>query len=168
VSLNLIPDKIVGSIYELDPHELYDKGIRLILADLDNTIARYRQSEPDEALRHWARGVQEAGITLFVLSNGRRPQRSRRFCEGFLPYISHASKPHAKNFHRAMKECGAAPEETIIIGDQIFTDVWGGHNAGIRASVYVRAIALDSIPRILRYGIEAPFRFLCRVRGERF
>ena len=114
------------------------------------------------------RGMEEQGVTVFVLSNGRRPARSRRFCEGFVPYISHASKPWPKNFRRAMQRCGASPWETVIIGDQIFTDVWGGHNAGIRACIYVRAIALDSLPRLLRYGIEAPFRMACLLRGERF
>lgn len=168
MSLNLVPDRIVGSIYELEPEELYEKGIRLILADLDNTLARYRQPEPDEAVREWVRRMEERGITVFVLSNGRRPQRSRRFCEGFVPYLSHASKPHSRNFFVAMERCGATPEQTIIIGDQIFTDVWGGHNAGIRASVYVRAIALDTIFRVLRYGIETPFRLACLLRGERF
>ena len=168
MSLNLVPDRIISSIHELDGAELYNQGVRLILADLDNTIARYRQPEPDEALRQWVRKMEEQGITVFVLSNGRRPQRSRRFCEGFVPYISHASKPWPKNFHRAMEQCKARPEETIIIGDQIFTDIWGGHNAHIRASVYVRAIALDSLPRILRYGIETPFRLACLLRGPKF
>lgn len=163
----LIPDKIVKSIYELDLDELYAKGVRLILADLDNTIARYGEKDPSEELKAWAKQVQEKGIILYVLSNGRKPARSKRFCEDFLPYISHASKPWPRNFRTAMERCGCKPEETVIIGDQIFTDCWGGHNAGIRASIYVRAIALDSIPRKLRYGIEAPFRLACRLRGER-
>lgn len=163
----LIPDKMVNSIYELKLEELYAKGVRLILADLDNTIARYGEKDPSEELKAWVKQVEEAGIILFVLSNGRKPARSKRFCEGFLPYISHASKPWPQNFRVAMERCGCTPEQTVIIGDQIFTDCWGGHNAGIRASIYVRAIALDSLPRKLRYGIEAPFRLLCKVRGEK-
>lgn len=163
----LIPDKIVNSIYDLNLEELYGKGIRLILADLDNTIARYGEKDPSDKLKAWAKEVEAQGIILFVLSNGRKPARSKRFCTDFLPYISHASKPWPKNFHKAMEQCGVKPEETVIIGDQIFTDCWGGHNAGIRASIYVKAIALDSIPRKLRYCIEAPFRLMCRMRGER-
>lgn len=166
MSFPLIPDKIVSSIYELDLDDLYAKGIRLILADLDNTIARYKQSEPDEALRSWKDEVEERGMILFVLSNGRKPWRSRRFCAGFVDYISHASKPQPHSFHNAMKQCGCKPEETIMLGDQIFTDIWGAHNAHIRAGIYVRAIALDSVFRKIRYGIEAPFRLLCRIRGE--
>lgn len=163
----LIPDKIVNSIYDLDLEELSEKGVRLILADLDNTLARYHEWDPSDRLRTWKQEVEERGMILFVLSNGRKPRRSKRFCEGFVPFISHASKPHARNFHKAMELNGCKPEETIMLGDQIFTDIWGGHNAGIRASIYVRAIALDSIFRKIRYGIEAPFRGLCRLRGDR-
>lgn len=167
MSFPLIPDKIVNNIYELNLDELYSKGVRLILADLDNTIARYKQPDPDERLKAWRDEVQSKGMTLFVLSNGRRPARSKRFCTDFVPYISHASKPWPKNFRKAMELCKSKPEETIIIGDQIFTDIWGGHNAKIRAAVYVRAIALDTIFRKIRYGIEAPFRLMCRLRGDR-
>ena len=167
MSFPLIPDRIVNSIYELDLDDLYAKGIRLILADLDNTIARYHEWEPSEALRVWKETVEGKGMTLFVLSNGRKPWRSKRFCTGFVPYISHASKPQAKNFHRAMEQCGCTPEQTVMLGDQIFTDIWGAHNAGLRGGIYVRAIVLDSVFRKLRYGIEWPFRALCRLRGDR-
>lgn len=163
----LIPDKIVNSIYELDLEALSRQGVRLILADLDNTLARYREWEPSPRLRRWAEEASGQGITLFVLSNGRKPRRATRFCQGFLPWISHASKPHAGSFYRAMEQCSCRPEETIMLGDQIFTDIWGAHNAGLRAAVYVRAIALDTVFRKLRYGVEAPFRLLCRLRGER-
>lgn len=163
----LVPDQIVNSIYELDLDDLYAKGIRLILADLDNTIARYHEWEPSEPLRTWKERVEAQGMTLFVLSNGRKPWRSKRFCTGFVPYISHASKPHAKNFHRAMEQCSCTPEQTVMLGDQIFTDIWGAHNAGLRGGIYVRPIRLDSVFRKVRYGIEWPFRALCRLRGDR-
>lgn len=167
VSLNLIPDRVENSIYDLNLEGLYRQGVRLLLADLDNTIARYRQPEPDEALRSWLEAVRQQGMTLFVLSNGRRPARSKRFCESLgVPYISHAGKPHSRNFLAAFQQTGMRPEEAVMLGDQIFTDVWGGHNAGIRA-ILIRPIALDSLPRKLRYGIETPFRALCQIRGAR-
>ncbi len=163
----LTPDKLIDSVYDLDLDDLAARGVRLILADLDNTLARYGEAKPSPRLREWAKEVERRGMTLFVLSNGRKPRRSKTFCEGFVPYLSHASKPHARNFHKVMEEYGCTPEETIMLGDQIFTDVWGGHNAGVRAAIYVRAIALDSLPRKLRYGVEAPFRGLCRLRGDK-
>lgn len=160
-----VPDRMEQGYGALKPTWLTERGIRLVLADLDNTLARYGQLDPDEALLRWRDGLWQAGITLFVVSNGRRPQRAQRFCAGLeVPHISHAGKPHKEAFLAAMEQCGCGPEETVMLGDQIFTDVWGAHNAGIRA-VYIRPIALDTIWRKLRYGIEAPFRGLCRLRG---
>lgn len=163
----LIPDRIEERFDRIRPEWLRDKGIRLVLADLDNTLTRYRQLEPDPELCAWRDALHQAGITLFVVSNSRRPARAQQFCANLeIPHISHAGKPHAAAFHQAMEQCGCAPEETIMIGDQIFTDIWGGHNAGIR-TIYIRALALDTLFRKIRYGIEGPFRLLCRLRGAR-
>lgn len=167
MTIDLIPDRIVDSIYDLDLLDLRAKGVRLLLADLDNTIARYHQPEPDERLRAWYQQVEAAGITFFVLSNGRRPARSRRFCESLgAPYLGHAGKPKRKSYDLVLGQLGVSPSETVMLGDQIFTDIWGGHNAGARA-VLVRPIALDSLFRRLRYAIESPFRGLCHLRGDR-
>ncbi len=163
---SLIPDRIENNFTQITPEELAGKGIRLVLADLDNTLTRYRQPDPDETVKVWRDQLRQAGITLFVVSNGRRPQRARHFCAGLeVPHISHAGKPHRAAFLEAMGQCDCRPEETVMLGDQIFTDIWGAHNAGIRA-IYIRPIALDSFFRKIRYGIEAPFRGLCRLRGD--
>ena len=165
--MSLVPAHMVESVYWLIPERLKDHGVRLVLADLDNTLAPYEEALPSPALRAWKAELEENGITLFVVSNSRRPNRAQQFCANLdVPFISHAGKPHAAAFQQAMERCGCTAEETIMIGDQIFTDIWGGHNAGIRA-VYIRPIALNTLFRKIRYGIEAPFRLLCRMRGER-
>lgn len=164
---SLIPDRIEKRFSQITAEELAAKGIRLVLADLDNTLTRYRQPDPGEEVKAWRDQLWQEGITLFVVSNGRRPQRAQRFCDGLaVPHISHAGKPHRAAFLEAMGQCGCRAEETVMLGDQIFTDIWGAHNAGIPA-IYIRPIALDSFFRKLRYGIEAPLRGLCRLRGDR-
>ena len=163
----LIPDRIENNFTQIVPEGLTEKGIRLVLADLDNTLTRYRQPNPDESVKTWRDQLRREGITLFVVSNGRQPHRAKRFCDDLeVPHISHAGKPHRAAFLEAMERCGCGPEETVMLGDQIFTDIWGAHNAGIRA-IYIRPIARDNLFRKVRYGIEAPFRGLCRLRGDR-
>ena len=80
----LIPDRIEEGFDRLQPDWLRSKGIRLVLADLDNTLTRYRQLEPDPALITWRDGLHEAGITLFVISNSRRPNRAQPLFRGFV------------------------------------------------------------------------------------
>ena len=50
-----------------------------------------------------------------------------------LPAFSKAGKPKKKNVLRALEILGVEKGEAILMGDQVFTDVWAAHNAGIRA-----------------------------------
>ncbi len=157
----LVPDYFIHSIFECTPEALGRLGVRVLLADLDNTLARYREWDPSEAVRRWREELEGAGITVFIVSNGRKPRRSRRFAEGLgADFLHHAGKPRPGAFHRALERTGRRAEEALMVGDQIFTDIWGAHNAGIRAAL-VRPVALDNAFRRLRYWVETPFRTRC-------
>ncbi len=159
MAVSLIPDMVYESIYTIDVNRLKERGITLILADLDNTLACYGQAMPDEEMRKWAAQLKEKSITLFLLSNSRKPGRAKRFAEELgIPFIGHAGKPKSNSFHQAMKQMGCSPSETVMIGDQIFTDVLGAKNAGVWA-VLIKPIRLAGNPgRYIRYWAETPFR----------
>ena len=155
------------SIAEIAPEALARRGIRLLLADLDNTLVPYGVPEPDDRVRAWTAELAEHGVTLFVLSNNRHPGRPERFSQALgVPFIGHAGKPKPRSFYRAMEQMGCTAEQTAIVGDQIFTDILGGRNAGI-FTLLVEPIRLAGNPgRYLRYAVETPFRLLGR--GRRF
>lgn len=159
-------DYLADNIYDITGEALARRGIRLLLADLDNTLAPYGVPLPDERLRAWRDELREHGVTLFILSNNRHESRPRIFAQALdVPYIGHAGKPKTPSFFAAMERVGAAREQTAIIGDQIFTDVLGGNRAGV-ATILVRPIRLAGNPgRYLRYAVEVPFRLLSRKRG---
>lgn len=168
MAFSLIPDRVVSSVYDLDPLALAGEGVILLLADLDNTLAKYKQPGPDERIRAWKDALAEAGVRLFLLSNSRKPGRAANFARELgIPCVGHAGKPGTKGFLRAMDEAGAAPGETAMVGDQIFTDILGARRAGVRA-ILVEPIALAGNPgRYVRYAAETPFRALGRRRGRR-
>lgn len=165
MGMPLVPDFFIDSIFDLTPEWLSERGKCLVLADLDNTLARYREKDPSQAVLLWRQQLEASGVRVFIISNGRRPKRSRRFAQRLeVDYISHAGKPGAAAFRRALAQTDCAPEAALMVGDQIFTDIWGAHNAGVTA-VLVRPVALDSWFRRLRYTVETPFRALCREKG---
>lgn len=158
---------LADHIYEISGESLARRGIKLLLADLDNTLVPYGVPLPDEKLMAWRDDLQAHGVTLFVLSNNRHENRPRIFAEGLnVPYIGYAGKPKTHSFYKAMEEMGVTKEQTAIIGDQIFTDVLGGNRAGV-STILVKPIRLAGNPgRYVRYAVEIPFRLLSG-KGEK-
>lgn len=167
MAFSLIPDQVCGSVYDLDPQALAAQGIKLLLADLDNTLADYRTKAPDARLTAWRDGMQKAGITVFLLSNSRKSHRASDFAQAFeIPCIRRAGKPKKKGFLAAMAQMKATPAQTAMVGDQLFTDCLGANNAGVR-SILVRPVKLDNPFRAVRYWVELPFRAAGKRREKR-
>ena len=159
--MSLVPAHIVESVYWLIPERLKDHGVRLVLADLDNTLTPYEEALPSPALQAWKAELEENGITLFVVSNSRKSRRCPDFCQALgVGCVRHAGKPGTRGFREALEQTGIPAENAIMVGDQIFTDIWGANRAGT-TSVLVRPMAWGKNPfRRVRYAIETPFRLL--------
>lgn len=70
-------------------------------------------------------------------------------------YIYNAHKPSIKNYIRAMEIMGTDRTDTIFVGDQLFTDVWGAKRAGIR-NVLVKPIhPKEEIQIVLKRRLES-------------
>ncbi len=153
----LVPKLKLDSIYDIKPELLQKKNIKLLLMDLDNTISPYSGSEPSEALKRWKEELISAGVGLFIVSN-TRTDRAKRFAGLWgVPYVDHAKKPFSDTVENVIKKMGAKREETALVGDQIFTDVWAGNRAGI-LSIVVKPIELGNPFRRIRYWGESVFR----------
>ena len=160
-----IPQGVYPRITDLDPAALARRGVKLVLADLDNTLVPYQVTEPSPAVAAWKEGLEAQGIRLFLLSNSRKPGRAQAFAQKLgIPFQGHSGKPRKAGYLRAMERMGARPEETVMVGDQIFTDTLGANNAGV-IPLLVQPIRLAGNPfRYVRYAIETPFRALGKRR----
>ena len=129
---SLRPDRVFDGYEQIEGQELARRGVRLLLCDLDYTLAPKAQSEPDQRLRRWLKEMAQGGVTVMILSNNRNPVRVERFCRELgIEYEGHAGKPSAKGFRRAMARRGVTPEETAMLGDKLLTDMLGAHAAGV-------------------------------------
>ena len=162
-----VPEFSCRDVTQITADFLADKGITLLMLDLDNTIAPYRTTKPEDDVFRWVRDMQAAGIDLFFVSNSKRPDRVEGFA-GILDigYVKAAHKPGTKAVRKVMADFGRSPGECALVGDQIYTDVWASRRAGCR-SILVHPIRFTNIFLFLRYLAEAPFRVLCRNRLAR-
>ena len=163
---SLIPRGVYDRVTDISPESLKERGIKLVLADLDNTLVPYQVSDPTPELFRWKEALNANGITRFLLSNSRKPTRPGDFAGKLgIDFIGHAGKPKRKGYLAAMERMGCTPEQTVMVGDQIFTDTWGAHNAGV-TPLLVKPIRLAGNPgRYLRYAGETPFRLIGALRA---
>ena len=153
---SLYPNDYVESTYRIDFEALRKEGYRGIIFDVDNTLVPHGAPADNRAIAlfHW---LHELGFQVTLLSNNKEP-RVQKFChqvEG-ATYIFKAGKPKPANYKKAMERMGTDTENTIFVGDQIFTDVWGANLAGIR-SVLVKPVLpwKEEIQIILKLFREA-------------
>ena len=89
--ISLVPDGVYESYQQITPELLQSRGIRLLLSDLDYTLAPKSVSRPDQAVRDWLCRIQAAGIRVMILSNNRSPRRVEQFCRDLgITYVGHA------------------------------------------------------------------------------
>ena len=132
MSFSLIPDYVFRDYTAVTPDFLRSLGVRLLLADLDYTLAPKRQPEPDAALLRWVESLRDGGVTLEIVSNNRSPARVERFCRGLgIGYTGHAGKPSTRGYRAAMRKHGASAAETAMLGDKLLTDTLGAERSGV-------------------------------------
>ncbi len=167
MSFSLIPNYSFSSICAVTPEFLKRRGIRLLLLDLDNTMAPYGTNEPSEDIAAWAENMKGNGIELFIITNNRRLKRVESLAAAFgVDYIMGANKPFSADIKKALSQLGKNPSETALAGDQIYTDVIAANSAGVM-SIVVEPIGMLHPAINLRYWLEAPFRAACRRRMRR-
>lgn len=127
----LTPDVVCRSLYVLDMDALAKRGIRGLMVDLDNTLIAYKNDDVTEEAVRWVQKAHASGFKVCITSNARSG-RVRRFAEALsVPGIPNAAKPISRAFHKAMSMLQTTPDESAIIGDQLFTDVLGGNRLGV-------------------------------------
>lgn len=131
---SLIPDRLYRRYTDLSPQLLHSLGVRLLLCDLDYTLAPRSVKKPDNTLRKWIEDCRAAGVTVMILSNNRSKERVETFCGKLgIRYVGHAGKPQTKGYRQAMELAGETPEHTAMLGDKLLTDMLGAKRSGVLA-----------------------------------
>ena len=117
---------------DLDCAELAARGIRGVLLDLDNTLAAWRSMAIAPEVERWLGGLRHAGLNACIVSNAATDRRVRPVAERLgLPWVTRALKPLRRGFVRGMRLMGTTPDTTVMVGDQLFTDIYGGNRLGL-------------------------------------
>ena len=132
------PDSYQDSAYSIDYEKLRMQGYEAIIYDIDNTLVCHG-APADERSMALIERLKGLGFSIMLLSNNKEPRVKSFNDQVHVSYIYKAGKPNPKNYEAAMVRMGSNRKNTVFIGDQIFTDIWGAKKAGIY-SILVKPI----------------------------
>ena len=143
----------MASTYVISFEKLFEEGYRGVIFDIDNTLVPHGAPADERAKKLFAR-LEKIGFQSCLLSNNQEP-RVKMFNQDIQTnYIYNAHKPSTKNYVKAMEKMGTDNENTLFVGDQLFTDVWGAKRAGIR-NILVKPIhPKEEIQIVLKRYLE--------------
>ena len=165
--LSLVPDRLFETYNEITPALLRSLGVKLLLCDLDYTLAPKSVRAPDEAVRRWIEAMGEDGVRVMILSNNRSPVRVEAFCRDLgIDYVGHAGKPFAGGFRRAMDKAGVTAEETAMLGDKLLTDVLCAHFNGSLALMVEPLGGAKTLLQKALHAMQEPFKKMNRRKTQ--
>ena len=121
----LTPDAKINRVEDITVEMLKQRGIKSLLIDVDNTLVSRDSKELTPSVAEWIEGLKAAGFTCCLLSNNWH-QIVFEYAESLeLPIIYKAMKPLPVSFIKALVKIGAHRASTVVVGDQLFTDILG-------------------------------------------
>jgi len=132
------PAHAADSLVQIDLQRLWDRGKRLLLLDVDNTLVQWRGEEFAPEVIEWVERAKSMGFEICIISNTRKEVRLARLSELLgVQTVRGRFKPSRAMFRLALIKFQRKPEEAVMVGDQMMTDVLGANRSGIDA-IWVR------------------------------
>lgn len=149
---NLLPDIYQKDVFSIDYEALKDAGIKVILFDLDNTLASTKEKKPNSNLKNLMEHVRSLNLIPLIISNQTK-KKIAPFKDGLLISSAYFSfKPLKFKYKKIMKQYKVKPGQVAAVGDSLFTDILGANRLGITS------ILVDSVGGVL--FVKKPIRFL--------
>lgn len=155
----LFPTEYYDSTYSINFQDYYNRGFRGLLFDIDNTLVPHNFASDEKSIR-LMKELKEIGYKICLVSNNKE-KRVAAFNEFLqVEYIYKAGKPKGSGYVNAMKKLGTNRRNTLFVGDQLFTDIWGANNAGIHCILVKPIDKHEEIQIILKRFLEKPIIWL--------
>ena len=120
------------NVLAIDEEFLKKNRVRALVLDMDNTLSMHGNPAEEDGVMDWLDEMRRLGIRMRVVSNNTKRRVAPLAAKLGLEYTANGAKPLAFGVLRAVKAMGVPRSRTLVVGDQIFTDVMAGNFAGIR------------------------------------
>lgn len=151
-----LPDYFLKDVHCVDLDFLKSKNIKAVIFDIDNTLVGFTVAKPTPEIKEYIKTLTDNDIGVAIASNNNK-ERVSLFCEELnIPYSYRSCKPCGIVLKKLCKKMGVSPKYTALVGDQIYTDVWGANMCGM-TSVLVDIIdTKENLTFRVKRALERP------------
>lgn len=148
------------SIYDFEGISTKLKSIKLLVFDVDDTIAEHKGKIPDKTFEFLKR-MQNEGFKLAVLTNCD-PKRRTELVSILGPYGVYVEstnlKPNPLGYKKVCERYGIEPGNSAMFGEKTSTDIYGAYLANYKERILVKPYTVvfggkksSWIERLLRF-----------------
>ncbi|NJO85608.1 MAG: YqeG family HAD IIIA-type phosphatase [Synechococcaceae cyanobacterium RM1_1_27] len=143
----LQPDIVVaGTVLNLMPEMLIERGIQGIIFDVDNTLVPIQEEMAAPEIEVWLQPVREQ-FQVWLVSNNLDMGRIRKIAEQIeIRYISRAAKPSRRALRQVIEHMSLPPERVAIVGDRLLTDMLAGNRLGLLTVLVKPLVSIQRDP----------------------
>ncbi|HPI17625.1 MAG: YqeG family HAD IIIA-type phosphatase [Thermotogaceae bacterium] len=125
------PHRFANNVMDIDFDSLKESGYRLILFDFDNTLEDWGASTVSREKKLLLSRIERLGMSVVLVSNGKKGRLGKIDDElATIKVLSRARKPLTFKAKKVLKDLEIPPYQTIVVGDQLFTDIIMGNLLG--------------------------------------
>lgn len=142
------PDSYYKSVFDIDFNDYYyNKNYRYLLFDIDNTILKDNDNYIPDIVFDLFFKLKNIGFVNILVSNNSE-NRVRPVADALgLEYVYKAGKPRREAFNKVRNVItGFDFSKAIMIGDQIFTDIYGANKLGMHTVLVDRISKKECLP----------------------
>ena len=149
------------------PSPTYSKNnVQLLLIDLDNTLDSYRLYEPTDRAVQLIESIKKTGVVPVVVSNNRG-KRVGTYADALgVEYIYSAHKPFSRRIKKFLREKGVPVENSMLVGDQMMTDVLAAKGAHLRIVLTEKIVKEDQWTTHINRLFDRPIRKHLNKKGK--
>lgn len=127
----VVPDMYAKDVYSIDYDFLKKKRLTNLIFDIDNTILMVNDVNVPTRLISFFGKLEKMGFNICVVSNNGKDRVLPVAYALKCGYIFKASKPYRSAFERSLAVLDSSLENTVMIGDQMLTDIKGANEFGL-------------------------------------
>ena len=161
------PDAHCDSVYNIPFKKLYDMGYRGVIFDIDNTIVKHGYPADIRAVALF-NTLRHMGFKTCIISNNKQ-KRVVSFAKDVKSMaVWKANKPLKRGYLLACRLMKTNKDNTLFVGDQLFTDVWGAKICNVKSILVDPIDTKEEIQIVLKRYLEKPILFFYNRHGRNF